>query len=188
MKKQKIYLIRHGETAWTKTGKHTGLTDLPLTDKGKKEAVALKPRLQNTPFAKVWTSPLGRAKETCALAGFTKPEIEADLMEWNYGSYEGLTLAEIQRQKPGWELFKDGAPDGETVSAISQRADRMLQKIASVSGDVALFSSGHISRVLAARFLGLPASQGRLFMLCPAALSILSYEHDVPVILLWNEV
>ncbi len=184
---KKIYLIRHGETEWTLSGQHTGLTDKPLTEQGKREAVALHRHLKHIPFAKIWSSPLKRALETSHLAGFSKQvEIDPDLVEWNYGDYEGLTSEEIHKQKPHWELFKDGVPNGESFEEISARADRVLQKIAKTEGEVAIFSSGHFLRVLAARFLGLPVSAGRSFSLFPASISILSYDRKDPVVLLWN--
>ena len=184
---KKIYLIRHGETEWTVSGQHTGLTDKPLTEQGKREAAALKRHLMQIPFAKIWSSPLKRALETSHLAGFDKQvEIDPDLVEWNYGDYEGLTNDEIQKKRPGWDLFKDGVPNGETFEEISARADRVLQKIAKIQGDVAIFSSGHFLRVFTARFLGLSVSVGKNFLLFPASISILTYARKDPVIQLWN--
>jgi broad specificity phosphatase PhoE len=184
---KKIYLVRHGETEWTKSGQHTGLTDKPLTEQGKHEAALLKRHLMHIPFTKVLTSPLKRALETCELAGFSKQlEIDPNLVEWNYGDYEGLTYAEITKQRPNWNLFNDGVPNGETCEQISARADRVLHKIAKIDGNVALFSSGHILRVLTARFLGHSVSMGRNFLLFPASISILSYARKDPVVQLWN--
>ncbi|MBI2743233.1 MAG: histidine phosphatase family protein [Chlamydiales bacterium] len=185
---KRIYLIRHGETEWTQTGQHTGSTaDIPLNENGKREAAALKRHLQPIVFSNIYVSPLKRALETCKLAGFeNRAEIDSDLVEWNYGDYEGLTTDEIHQTKPDWELFKDGAPHGETFAQIGARADRFLKKIDECSGDVALFSHGHFLRVLAARFLNLSACEGRSFSLAPASISILGYERKEPVILLWN--
>ena len=185
-----VYLARHGNTAWTHSGQHTGLTDLPLTPDGERNAVRLGERLKGLVFAKVFTSPLQRASRTCELAGFGYvAEAEPDLVEWNYGQYEGLTSAQILQQRPDWDLFRDGCPGGESPQQIGARADRMVQRIRSVSGDVLLFSSGHLIRVLTACWLGLEPNGGRYFMLNPASLSALSYEHDLsrPVVRLWND-
>lgn len=183
----KIYLIRHGETAWSRTDKHTGLTDVPLIDEGRKQAAALKPVLQKCPFVKVFCSPLKRALETCDLAGFaTQKQIDPDLVEWDYGKYEGLTTAEICATTPQWQLFRDGPLGGESLQAISARADRVLKKAANASGDVALFSSAHFLRVCAARWIGLSATDAKFLQLAPASVSILGHEHDYPCILLWN--
>ncbi len=184
---KKIYLVRHGETEWTKTGQHTGLTDKPLTEQGKREAVALKRHLVHIPFAKIFSSPLKRARETCELAGFSKQlEIDNDLVEWNYGDYEGLTSDEIAQKEPDWNLFNDGVPNGETFEQIAARADRVLKRIAKIDGDIAIFSSGHFLRVLTARFLGYSVAEGRNFLLFPASISILSYDRKDPTVLLWN--
>lgn len=183
----KIYLIRHGETSWSLAEKHTGLTDIPLTAHGKKQAEILKTALKNENFSQVWTSPLLRAKETCALAGFSsKMKIDSDLVEWNYGDYEGLTTQEIRKKNPDWNLFQDGPKGGETCAQISARADRVLAKIQECTGDIALFSSAHFLRVLAARYLGLSVHEGSCFLLSPASISVLSYEHNTPVLALWN--
>jgi len=185
-----VYLARHGETAWSLSGQHTGLTDLPLTDRGEHNARALGERLKGRAFAKVFASPLQRATRTCALAGFgAVAEIDRDLVEWNYGDYEGMTTREILAVRPGWLLFRDGCPGGETPAQIGARADRVVQRVRAAGGDVLLFSSGHILRVLAARWLGQDASSGSHFVLGTAALCILGYEHDLsePVIRLWNE-
>jgi probable phosphoglycerate mutase len=190
MSLQIIYLARHGETAWTLSGQHTGLTDLPLTEHGEENAKRLGERLKGLTFAKVFTSPLQRARKTCELAGFgTIAEVDPDLLEWNYGEYEGLTSAQIHAKCPSWKLFRDGCPGGETVAQIGMRADRVVARVRSIQGNVLLFSSGHISRVLAARWLGMDASAGRYFLLSTAALSQLGYEHDLsePVIRLWND-
>jgi broad specificity phosphatase PhoE len=185
-----IYLARHGETAWTLSGQHTGLTDLPLTEHGEQNASHLGERLQGLAFAKVFTSPLQRARRTCELAGFgAVAEIDPDLVEWNYGEYEGLTSAQVHAENPDWQLFRDGCPGGETVAQIGVRAGRVVARVRAVQGNVLLFSSGHFLRVLASRWLGLDASAGRYFLLSTAALSQLGYEHDLsePVIRLWND-
>jgi len=186
-----VYLARHGETAWTLSGQHTGLTDLPLTAKGERNARRLGERLTGLQFAKVFTSPLQRAARTCELAGFgAVAETDPDLVEWNYGQYEGLRSAEILAQRPDWQLFRDGCPGGESPAQIGERADRVVQRVRAVAGDVLLFSSGHFMRVLAARWLALgPGSAGRYFLLSTASLSALGYEHNSsqPVIRLWND-
>ncbi len=186
---QRLVLIRHGETDWTQTDRHTGLSDIPLNEKGKREAALLQEALSGFNFACVLCSPLKRAKETCILAGFgKKAETVHDLVEWDYGLYDGLTTAEILKQNPNWNLFKDGAIGGETLLQISSRADRVLKRCEQEKGDIALFSSGHILRVLTARYLALPASEGRLFYLAPASISILGYEHNARVIQMWNRI
>jgi len=187
---QTIYLARHGETAWSRTGQHTGLTDLPLTERGEEEARHLGKRLAAITFAKVFTSPLQRAVRTCELAGFgTVAEIDADLVEWNYGKYEGRRTPEIRAEAPGWQLFRDGCPGGESPAQIGARADRVLSRFRAVNGNVLVFSSGHILRVLTARFLGLDPAGGRFFTLSTASVSMLGFENDLsqPVIRLWNE-
>jgi broad specificity phosphatase PhoE len=186
-----VYVARHGETAWSLTGQHTGLTDLPLTPNGERNARRLGERLKGLTFAKVLTSPLQRAARTCELAGFgAVAETNPDLVEWNYGEYEGLRSAEILAKRPDWQLFRDGCPGGESPAQISERADRVVQRIRKVSGNVLLFSSGHFIRVLASRWLGLaPISMGRYLLLNTASLSALSYEHNLsePAIRLWND-
>jgi broad specificity phosphatase PhoE len=186
-----VYVARHGNTAWTHSGQHTGLTDLPLTPDGERNARQLGERLKGMTFAKVFTSPLQRAARTCQLSGFgAHAETDRDLVEWNYGQYEGLTSAQILRQRPDWDLFRDGAPGGESPEQVGERADRVVKRIREVTGDVLLFSSGHFIRVLTARWLGLgPGVGGRYFLLNPASLSALSYEHNLsrPVIRLWND-
>ena len=186
-----VCLARHGETAWSLSGQHTGLTDLPLTKRGELNAQSLGRVLQDITFSKVLTSPLKRAVRTCELAGFeAAAEIDCDLLEWNYGQYEGLRTREIHEQRPGWRLFRDGCPGGETADQVGVRADRIVARARSFSTNVLLFSSGHFLRVLTARWLGLDASAGRYFMLDTASLSILGYEHDQsePAIRLWNDV
>jgi probable phosphoglycerate mutase len=186
-----VYVARHGETAWSLSGQHTGLTDLPLTPNGERNAKRLGERLRELTFAKVFTSPLQRASRTCALAGFgAMAEIDVDLVEWNYGQYEGRTSAEIQTERPNWDLFRDGCPGGESSAQVGERAERVMQRIRAVGANVLLFSSGHFIRVLAARWLALgPGSAGRYFLLNTASLSALSYEHSLshPAISLWND-
>src|SRR5271169_3733117 len=179
-----LYVARHGETAWSLSGQHTGLTDLPLTPNGERNARRLGERLKGMSFAKVFTSPLQRAARTCELAGFgAVAETDPDLVEWNYGQYEGRCSAEIFAERPDWQLFRDGCPGGE-------RADRVVKRVRTVAGIVLLFSSGHFIRVLAARWLALgPGPVGRHFLLTTASLSALGYEHKLsqPVIRLWND-
>ncbi|MDB5340282.1 MAG: putative phosphoglycerate mutase family protein [Planctomycetaceae bacterium] len=185
-----IYLARHGETAWSLSGQHTGLSDLPLTARGERNAVQLGERLKGLTFAGVFTSPLQRASRTSQLAGFSdQAQIEPDLVEWDYGRYEGLRSEEIYRADPDWQLFRDGCPGGESADDVGHRVDRVIAKIRAIQGDVLLFSSGHLLRVLAARWLGLPASGGKHLVLSTASLSVLGYEHnlDEPVIKLWND-
>jgi probable phosphoglycerate mutase len=184
-----VYLARHGETAWSLSGQHTGLTDLPLTANGERDARRLGIRLKDQKFAKVFTSPLQRAAVTCELAGFGESaEVDPDLVEWNYGEYEGLTTAEILARRPDWQLFRDGCPGGESPAQIDARADRVVHKARAVEGDVLIFSSGHILRVLASRWLGMEAG-GRFLVLSTASLSALGYERipSQPVIRLWND-
>ncbi len=185
-----LYLARHGETAWTVSGQHTGRTDLPLTERGERNARQLGERLRGRSFARVLTSPLQRARRTCELAGFgAVAAIDPDLVEWDYGQYEGKTSAEIYRARPDWQLFRDGCPGGESPADIGARADRVLARLRPLEGDVLLFSSGHILRVLGARWLGLEPAAGRLFYLGVASLSTLGYEHnrDEPIVRLWND-
>jgi probable phosphoglycerate mutase len=189
-KPQVVYLARHGETAWSLSGQHTGLTDLPLTKRGECNARRLGERLQGLEFARVLTSPLQRAKRTCELAGFAlRAEVDRDLVEWNYGEYEGLRTADIHGIRPDWEMFRDGFPGGESFDQIAERADRVVDGVRSVDGAVLLFSSGHFLRVLAARWLGLTAHGARHFLLSTASLSTLTYEHNPsqPAIGLWND-
>jgi broad specificity phosphatase PhoE len=184
------YLARHGETAWSLSGRHTGLTDLPLTERGQRNARRLGQRLNGLTFAKVFTSPLQRAAQTCMLAGFgDTAEVDRNLVEWNYGDYEGRRTAEIRAERPDWQLFRDGCPGGESPDQVGARADRVVSRVRAVSGDVLLFSSGHFLRVLAARWLGLEPAAGRYFLLGTASLSALGYEHSLsqPVIRLWDD-
>ncbi len=185
-----VYSARHGETAWSLSGQHTGLTDLPLTERGEGNARQLGERLRGLTFAKVLTSPLQRAARTCDLAGYgSAAEVDHDLVEWNYGEYEGRTSAEIRTERPDWQLFRDGCPGGETLDRIGARADRVVGRVRAVEGDVLLFSSAHFLRVLAARWLGLEPGAGRYLLLSTASVSALGYEHDrsQPVIRLWND-
>jgi broad specificity phosphatase PhoE len=185
-----VYLARHGETAWTLSGQHTGMTDLPLTDQGERNAHKLGEELRRRRFARVFTSPLQRAARTCQLAGFgAQSEVDHDLVEWNYGEYEGLRTPEIHSKRPGWQIFRDGCPGGESPQEIGARADRVVKRVRAVQGDVVIFSSGHFLRVLTARWLGLEPGAGKYFLLSTASLSVLSYEHDLsqPAIQLWND-
>jgi probable phosphoglycerate mutase len=185
-----VYLARHGETAWSISGQHTGLTNLPLTERGERNARRLGERLRGLTFTKVLTSPLQRVARTCELAGFRKvAQVEPDLLEWNYGEYEGRRSVEIHAQQPKWNLFRDGCPGGETPGQVGARADRVVRQIRRLQGDTLLFSSGHFLRILAARWLGLEPAAGRLFILSTASLSALSYEHNLsePVICLWDD-
>jgi probable phosphoglycerate mutase len=198
-----VYLARHGETAWSLSGQHTGRTDLPLTERGERNARRLGERLSGHRFATVLTSPLQRAARTCELAGFplTLPspprgegrvrgaEVDRDLLEWDYGQYEGRRSAEIHAERPDWQLFRDGCPGGESPEQVGVRAARLVNRVRAVRGDVLLFSSGHFLRVLAAHWLGLEAGAGRYFLLSTASLSALGYEHNrsQPAIRLWND-
>jgi probable phosphoglycerate mutase len=185
-----IYLLRHGETAWSLTGQHTGRTDLPLTENGERRASLLRARLQGITFDHVLASPLQRARRTCELAGFgAAARADPDLQEWDYGDYEGRTTAEIHLQHPGWDVFVDGCPHGESVEQVAQRADRVVAGLVATNGTVALFSHGQFLRALAVRWIGLPVGAGRHFALDTASISILGYEHperEVPAIVQWN--
>jgi probable phosphoglycerate mutase len=184
---QKIFLIRHGETEWSRDGKHTGVTDVLLTEQGRKIARLLQPVLAQENFVVVLSSPLQRARETCELAGLGKAAaIEPNLMEWNYGDYEGLTTKQIQSARPGWSVFHHGCPGGETPEQVAGRADRVLAKVRAADGNVALFAHGHILRVLAARWINLPASSGEHLLLDTATLSVLGYYYDAPALKMWN--
>jgi broad specificity phosphatase PhoE len=185
-----IWLARHGETEWSLSGQHTGLTDLPLTPHGEELAKKLAPRLKGMSFAKVFTSPLQRARRTCELAGFgAVAEVMPDLVEWNYGDYEGIKTHDIHKDRPDWDLFKHGAPGGESVDQVTARASGVIAKLRAVDGDVLCFSSGHFLRALAGTWLGMGAAGGHLLLLGTTSLSALSYEHNIeePVIKLWNE-
>ena len=185
-----VYLARHGEPAWSLTGQHTGLTDLPLTERGQQNARQLGERLRPLHFAKVFTSPLQRAARTCELAGFAAvAEKDPNLVEWNYGDYEGLRTPEIHAKRPGWQLFRDGCPGGESPDQVAARADAVVKRLREINGNVLVFSSGHFLRMLATRWLGLAPDGGRFFLLGTASLSILGYENGLgqPVIKLWND-
>jgi probable phosphoglycerate mutase len=186
-----VYLARHGETAWSLSGQHTGRTDLPLTARGEDQARSLGQRLRATKFAQVFTSPSQRARRTAELAGFgALAETDPDLAEWDYGQYEGRRTADILAERPGWFIFRDGCPAGEMPDQVAARADRVIKRIRTAHGNVLIFSSAHILRVLAARWLGLEAAGGRYLLLDTSSLSILGYEHNnlaEPAIRLWNE-
>jgi probable phosphoglycerate mutase len=183
-----IVLVRHGETEWTRSGQHTSHTDIPLTEQGRRDAQAVGVRLQGRRFALVLTSPLSRAAETCRLAGLGDVAAQRDdLMEWNYGAYEGRTTIDIRKEHPGWTLWRDGVPDGETAAQVAARVDRVIGELRSVDGDAAVFAHGHVLRVFAARWLGLEPSGGRLFALDPASISVLGYERETPVLRVWNQ-
>jgi len=186
-----IYIARHGETAWTISGQHTGLTDLPLTAQGENNARGLGERLKGVEFAKVFTSPLQRARRTCELAGFgASAEVDNDLVEWNYGEYEGLRSGEIRAKRPGWDLFRDGTPGGESPAQVATRADNVWKRVRTINGNVLIFSSGHFIRVLVARWIGLePSVHSNSFLLSTASLSAVGYDQDLsrPVVRLWND-
>ena len=184
------YLARHGETAWTITGQHTGRTDLALTERGEANAHRLGERLSGLTFAKVFTSPLRRAMRTCELAGFgSVAQSDADLLEWDYGEYEGRLTVDILKERPDWQLFRDGCPGGESPQQVAARADRVVSRVRAVTGDVLVFSSGHFLRMLATRWIGLAPTHGKSLMLGTASLSALGYEHSIsgPAIQLWND-
>ena len=185
-----IYLARHGETAWSLSGQHTGLSDLPLTERGERNARCLEERLRGISFAKVFTSPLQRATRTCELAGFAaRAETDRDLLEWNYGEYEGRRTPDIHKERPDWQLFREGCPGGESPEEVGARADRVVRRLRAVDDNVLVFSSGHYLRVFAARWLGLDVAIGRCFMLSTSSLSAVGYEHNLsqPVIRLWDD-
>jgi probable phosphoglycerate mutase len=182
-----VFAIRHGETEWSLTGQHTGTTDIPLTDNGRRVAERMRPVLATNRFALILCSPMQRARETCELVGFgDKAVIDADLAEWNYGEYEGLTPKQIREVAPGWLIFRDGCPGGETPEQVSVRVDRVIGRLRAVDGDTALFAHGHLLRVLVARWIGLPASGGQHFLLNTGTLSVLSYYYETPAVRIWN--
>lgn len=184
---QKIYLVRHGETEWSRAGKHTGVTDVELTERGRETARSLKSVLARESFVSVLSSPLQRARETCRLAGLqASAAVETDLMEWNYGAYDGLTTKEIQSLRPGWSVFHHGCPGGETPEQVAARADRVVAKVRASSGNVALFAHGHILRVFAARWINLPPSFGEHLLLDTATVCVLGYYYDTPALKIWN--
>ena len=182
-----VVLIRHGETEWSVSGQHTGTTDIPLTERGREEARLLEPLLADADFTLVLSSPLQRAQQTCELAGLgDRMEIDPDLIEWNYGEYEGLTPKQIHRIAPGWMLFTDGCPGGESPDQVAARVDRLVCKVQQVAGRVALFAHGHVFRVFAARWIGLPPSGGRHFLLNTSTVCVLSYYRGSPAVKRWN--
>jgi broad specificity phosphatase PhoE len=182
-----IWIFRHGETDWSREGKHTGRTDAPLTAAGEREAMVLRRRIGGRDFALVLSSPLSRAWETCRLAGYGDvSRAEDDLREWDYGAYEGRTTAEIRRETPGWTIWEGAVPGGETAAEVGRRADRVIRQATQAEGDVALFAHGHLLRVLAARWLGLGPTEGRLFAMGTSSIGVLGYEREVRVIRAWN--
>jgi probable phosphoglycerate mutase len=184
---QEIVLVRHGETEWTLSGRHTGRTDIPLTDRGREQARRIGAALRDRRFVLVLSSPLSRALETCRLAGLGDlAELTDDLLEWDYGEYEGLRTADIRQTRPGWTLWADGVPGGETAADVARRVDRVVERARGAGGNVALFAHGHVLRVLTARWLGLPPEDGRLFAMDPGAVSVLGYEREAPVVRRWN--
>jgi probable phosphoglycerate mutase len=184
---QEVYLVRHAETEWSRSGQHTGVTDIPLTENGRAVARRLRPILAKESFALVLTSPLRRARETCELAGFgDRAQIEPDLVEWNYGEYEGLTAKQIREANPGWMIFRDGGPGGETPAQIGARVDRVIARVREAPGDVALFAHGHVFRVLVARWIGIPPAGGQHFLLDTATLSVVGYYVGSPAVKIWN--
>ena len=187
-----LYLMRHGETAWSLSGQHTGRTDIPLIEQGEQDARKLAERLRDVKFRRVFTSPLQRARRTCELAGLGDlAEIDPDLAEWDYGEYEGLRPVDIRKTRPDWNVFRDGSPGGESPAQVSERADQVIARLRALEGDIAIFSHGHFGRVLAARWIGLEIRQAQHLLLSTASVSILGYEHnvaEVPAIALWNAV
>lgn len=182
-----VFAIRHGETAWSLSAQHTGTTDIPLTENGRQLATRLRPVLARQSFGLVLTSPLGRARETCELAGVGGSSVtDPDLTEWNYGEYEGLTPKQIHEADPDWLIFRDGCPGGESPEQVGARVDRVIARVRGADGNVALFAHGHILRVLAARWIGLPTRAGQHFLLGTGTLSVLSYYYDIPAIRIWN--
>lgn len=188
----RLYLIRHGETAWSRSGQHTGQTDIPLNEKGEQDARMLAEWLRAVRFSRVFTSPLQRARRTCELAGFGDvAEIEPDLVEWDYGDYEGQFSIDTRKKRPNWNLYRDGCPGGESPAQVSERADRLIARFRTLEGNIAIFSHAQVGRVLATRWIGLPVEQAQHFVLSTASLSILGYEHNLAAesaILLWNAV
>ena len=183
----KVFVIRHGETAWSLSGQHTGTTDIPLTDNGRRLAERLRPVLAKEAFVRVFVSPMQRARETCELAGLGNGAVlDADLVEWSYGEFEGLTPTQIHEKVPGWVIFRDGCPGGETPDQVGARADRVIARVRAVEGDVALFAHGHVLRVLVARWIGLPAGAGQHFLLDTGTLCVLGYYREIPAVKVWN--
>lgn len=187
MPSQQVVLVRHGETEWTRDGRHTGKSDIPLTDSGRDQARRLGPELAPWSFALVLTSPLQRARETCRLAGYgDRAQLRPDLMEWDYGSYDGKTSKQIEEIRPGWSLWRDGGPGGEQAADVGRRVDRIINEVRRTDGDVLMFAHGHVLRVLTARWLGQPPEAGRFYAMEPASVSVLGYEHTNAVIRRWN--
>jgi broad specificity phosphatase PhoE len=183
-----VVLVRHGETEWSRSGQHTGRTDVPLTEAGVRNAELLGPRLERRRFAAVFTSPLSRASETCRLAGLgERAEVREELLEWDYGEYEGITTKDIRAGRPGWLLWRDGCPAGEDARQVGSRADRLIEELRGLDGDAALFAHGHVLRVIAARWVGLPPEAGGQVALSTGTVSVLGYEREVAVIRLWND-
>jgi probable phosphoglycerate mutase len=182
----RLVAVRHGATAWSTALRHTGRSDIPLEPEGRQQARDVGRRLAGHPFARVLTSPLVRARETCVLAGFAEAEISEDLREWDYGDYEGRTTAEIRSRRPDWSLWRDGVPGGESVEAVSRRADRVVALVRDAPGDVLVFAHAHILRVVAARWIGRPAADGARLALDPATVSVLGWEREIPVVERWN--
>jgi broad specificity phosphatase PhoE len=188
LSEHQVVLVRHGQTAWSVSGQHTGMTDIPLTDEGRRHAEALGSRLSGWRFARVLTSPLARAMDTCRLAGFgAQAEVSDDLREWDYGEYEGRRTVDIREERPGWNLWLDGVPGGETAEEVGRRADRVIEAAKSAAGDVALFAHGHVLRVLGVRWIGLPPDDGRRLALSTASVSVLGWERETAVVTRWNE-
>ena len=189
---QRLYLVRHGETAWSLSGQHTGRTDIPLTEQGEQDARELAERLRGVSFSRVFTSPLKRARRTCEFAALNRvAEVEPNLAEWDYGDYEGQRAGDIRKGRPDWNVFLDGCPHGESPAQVSKRADRLIARLRTLEGDVAIFSHGHFGRVFAVRWIGLGIEQAQHFLLSTASLSILGYGHNLavePAIVLWNAV
>jgi probable phosphoglycerate mutase len=187
-----LFVTRHGDTAWTDSAQRTGRTDLPLNARGEERARQIGKKLQKFAFTRVFTSPLQRAAKTCVLAGFSdSAETDDNLLEWDYGRFEGKLTLEILNEHPGWELFRDGCPDGESPGDVAGRADRFIARVRESDGDVLAFSSGHVIRMIAARWLGLPPSAGRFFFCRPASVGVLGFEHknpDEPIVGLWNHI
>jgi probable phosphoglycerate mutase len=186
----RLFVARHGDTAWTESRQHTGRTDIPLNERGEERARQLGEQLRRFSFSQVFTSPLQRASKTCKLAGFgAVAETDADLVEWDYGRFEGKLTKDIVKERPGWEIFRDGCPDGESPTDVATRADRFIARARGLDGDVLAFSSAHIIRMIAARWLGLPPAAGRFFFCRPASVGVLAFEHksrNEPIIGLWN--
>ncbi len=188
MSPNRIVLVRHGETEWSRSGRHTGRTDVPLTDAGRHQAALLASRLVGGEWALVLTSPRWRAVETCRLAGLgARAEVDDDLQEWDYGVYEGRTTADIRAERLGWSMWRDGCPGGEDAAAVARRVGRVLERVGETAGDVAVFAHGHVLRVLGARWVGTDPAWGAALLLSTASLSVLGWEHDVPVLTRWND-